>query len=85
MYNHITNSNCGRSKNVSLAGAATRTISVTTKLLSLQIRICRDKHFSKINMLAATKLCLLFCRNKTVVMTNICCDKHMFVTTKVLS
>ena len=55
---------------LSLAGAAISIIFVATKVLSRQIRVCRDKI-----MFVATKLCLS--RQNYV-----CCDKHTFVATK---
>ena len=54
-----------------------------THLLSQQKYASRDKDFVE------KKLCLLQqpknCHDKSFVMTNICCDKHNFVVTKLLS
>ena len=64
---------------VLLAGAATSIIFVTTKVLSQQTHVCRDK------------TCLLTwqkyaCHDKTFVTTKLfcCCDKHNFVMTSIL-
>ena len=58
--------------------AAPSIIFVTTKVLSRQTRVCHDKA----RLLSQQKYA---CRNKTVVTTNVCHDKHHFVATKVLS
>ena len=64
---------------VSMAGAATSIIFVATNMcLSQQHVSCCNK-----SMLVVTFVTVkYFCCNKSFVTTNICCDKHVFVTTK---
>ena len=61
---------------------------VRTKLLSRQAYFCRDKHVLVVtkHILSWQKYAFAsFCHDKSFVTTNICSNKHNFVTTKLLS
>ena len=61
---------------VSFLSRQTRVSRVTTRLVATTVCFCRDKI-----MFVATKY---FCRDKSFVTTNICRDKHNFVSTSIL-
>ena len=67
---HQPNVGKNRGRELSLAGAATSIIFVTTKVVSRHTCLSQQTYF---------------CRNKSFVVTNICCDKHNFTATNILS